>query len=119
MAMGPPYTRAVGLALVVGVPLVLVLALVVGLPWIVAWIVAWSVVTFAFYGLDKSAARGGRLRTPELVLHGLALAGGFAGGWAGRAVFRHKTRHPAFLIVLVLSTLAWGAALAWWFLMRA
>jgi uncharacterized membrane protein YsdA (DUF1294 family) len=118
MAMSPPYSRAVGLALVIGVPLVLVLALLVGLPWIVAWIVAWSVVTFGFYGLDKSAARAGRMRTPELVLHGLAVVGGFPGAWLGRSVFRHKTLHTGFLVVLVVSTVGWGAALAWWFLMR-
>ena len=118
MSLSPPYTRAVGLALAVGVPLTLVLGMVVGWPWLVAWVAAWSIVTFGFYGLDKSAARAGRIRTPELVLHGLALGGGFPGGWLGRAVFRHKTRHPAFLIVLVVSTLVWGGGLLWWFVLR-
>ena len=118
MSMSPPYTRAVGLALAAGIPLVLVLALVVGMPWIAAWVIAWSVVTFGLYGLDKAAARSGHMRTPELVLHGLALGGGFAGGLLGRAAFHHKTRHPAFLVVLVASTIAWGAVLVWWFILR-
>ena len=101
-----------------GVPLLLVLGLVAGLDWVVSWLIAWSLTTFAMYGLDKRAARAGGLRTPELVLHGLALIGGFPGGWAGRAVFRHKTRHPAFLVVLTVSTALWTAAGVWWFFLR-
>jgi uncharacterized membrane protein YsdA (DUF1294 family) len=101
-----------------GVPLLLVLGLVARLDWVVSWLIAWSLATFVLYGLDKRAARAGSLRTPELVLHGLALMGGFPGGWAGRAVFRHKTRHIAFLVVLTVSTALWAGVLAWWFFVR-
>jgi uncharacterized membrane protein YsdA (DUF1294 family) len=47
------------------------------------------------------------------VLHGLSLAGGFVGGWVGRAVFHHKTRHTSFLVVLIFSTVI-HLALLWW-----
>jgi uncharacterized membrane protein YsdA (DUF1294 family) len=41
-----------------------------------------------------------------------------AGAWAGRIVFRHKTRKPVFLAVLVVSSMAWGALAAWVVLAR-
>jgi uncharacterized membrane protein YsdA (DUF1294 family) len=113
-----PYRRAISLAAAMGVPLLLGLGLVAGLDWVVSWLIAWSLATFVMYGLDKQAARAGSLRTPELVLHGLALIGGFPGGWAGRAVFRHKTRHPMFLVVLTVSTTLWAGAGVWWFFLR-
>ena len=113
--MSRPYRRAVVLAVALGVPLTLVLRLFAGLDWWVSWLIAWSLTTFALYGLDKRAARAGSLRTPELVLHGLALIGGFPGGWAGRAAFRHKTQHPMFTVVLTVSTALWVVAGVWWF----
>jgi uncharacterized membrane protein YsdA (DUF1294 family) len=56
-------------------------------------------------------------RVPELILHLLALVGGFAGGWLGMAVFRHKSnyrRHPGIWAVLVLSTAGHLALLYFW-----
>lgn len=111
---GSPYARyaAIGLALalVAGV-----LAYAAGLHPYAAWIVGWSIATFAFYGLDKGRAQGGGGRVPELVLHGMALLGGFAGGWLGRAFFRHKTLQPAFLLVLILSTVLHAGIALWLF----
>jgi uncharacterized membrane protein YsdA (DUF1294 family) len=69
------------------------------------WIGAVSVVTFILYGYDKSQAKMGGMRVPEIVLHGLALAGGFLGGWLGRWIFHHKTRKPIFTTILTVSTL--------------
>lgn len=68
-----------------------------------AWLAATSLVTFSAYGFDKFQARHNGLRLPEIVLHGLALTGGFPGGLAGRLTFRHKTRKPVFTLVLVAS----------------
>lgn len=88
---------------------------VIGLGLILAWLTSWnpymvwlasaSVITFFLYGFDKAQAVNGGLRVPEIVLHGLALAGGFPGGWAGRLVFHHKTRKRSFTIVLWISTI--------------
>jgi uncharacterized membrane protein YsdA (DUF1294 family) len=69
-----------------------------------AWLAGWSIATFAAYGIDKGQARRGGWRIPELGLHGLALAGGAAGGWLGMAAFHHKTRHPRFIVVLAVAT---------------
>ena len=69
------------------------------------WISAVSLVTLILYGYDKTQAKMGGTRVPEIVLHGLALAGGFLGGWLGRWIFHHKTRKPVFTVVLVISTI--------------
>ena len=82
-------------------------------PWWVLWLTAAGVVTFVLYGYDKSQARRGGGRVPEIVLHGMSLAGGVVGGWLGRAVFRHKTLHRSFLVVLVAASLLWAAIVAW------
>ncbi len=73
----------------------------------------WPPVAFAAYGLDKRAAVRGGWRIPEVVLHSLALIGGVLGAWAGRLVFRHKTQHPMFLVVLVIASILWGALAIW------
>lgn len=63
------------------------------------WLVAVNVVTFAYYAHDKARARRGGRRVPEAVLHGLALAGGTAGAYAGMSLFRHKTLKPGFRLL--------------------
>ena len=68
------------------------------------WLAVASGITFILYGWDKFQSRRGGRRVPEVVLHGWALAGGFPGGWAGRAVFRHKTKKGFFVFVLAVST---------------
>ncbi len=91
----------------------LALRLGLGLPGWWAWWGSFSAAVFAAYGIDKwQARRPGSPRIPEIVLHLLAAVGGVAGAWIGRSVFRHKTRHPAFAVVLVIST---GLHLALWY----
>jgi uncharacterized membrane protein YsdA (DUF1294 family) len=70
--------------------------------WI--WLVIASCITFLLYGFDKSQSKIGGWRVPEVILHGLALSGGFPGGWAGRSIFRHKTKKGFFVFVLAVST---------------
>jgi len=89
--------------------LVIVVAVVVVLvtrwdPFLV-WVIAAGLVTFGMYGYDKTQSKLGGWRVPEVVLHGLALAGGFWGGWLGRWIFHHKTQKPVFTLVLTVSTL--------------
>lgn len=75
------------------------------LPLYPAWLLALSVVTFFTYGFDKGQSKRKGWRVSERTLHGLALAGGFAGGWVGMLWFRHKTQHLSFILVLLASTL--------------
>lgn len=75
---------------------------------------ALSLVSFALYGWDKLQAKRAGRRVPEVRLHGLALLGGFAGAWLGRALFRHKTHKPVFALVIVAATCLHAAAWVWW-----
>ncbi len=83
--------------------------------WI--WLAIASSITFLVYGFDKAQAKMGSWRVPEVVLHGLALVGGFPGGWVGRSLFRHKTQKGFFALVLVISTLI-HLGLVYWLIIR-
>lgn len=78
----------------------------------VAYVVL-SVVAFVLYGLDKSAARHGRWRTPEAVLHVVSLAGGWPGALVAQRVFHHKTRKRQFRVTFWVTVVANCIALAW------
>lgn len=67
-----------------------------------AYLVGINATGLIVMGLDKSFARSGALRVPEKVLHGVALVGGSIGVLLGINFFRHKSRKPAFQIILVL-----------------
>jgi uncharacterized membrane protein YsdA (DUF1294 family) len=99
------------------VALLLILAGTTHLPFYWMWLVALSVITWALYGFDKAQAKRGGLRVPEMVLHGLALLGGFAGGWLGRWMFHHKTRKRSFTVVLAASTLLHAGLIIYLFLL--
>jgi uncharacterized membrane protein YsdA (DUF1294 family) len=81
------------------------------------WLAVTGGITFLAYGFDKVQSKTEGRRVPEAVLHGLAIAGGFGGGWLGRWVFRHKTRKGFFTLVLVASTMA-HLGLGYWLLFR-
>ena len=53
-------------------------------------------LAFAAFGLDKARAEQGAWRIREETLLQLAFFGGTLGAYAGRAVFRHKTRKQPF-----------------------
>jgi uncharacterized membrane protein YsdA (DUF1294 family) len=74
---------------------------------------ALSLAAFALYGLDKVQARRGGRRVPERTLHVLALAGGFAGAWLGMRAFRHKTRKPGFIVLLLLAACLHAGFWSW------
>ncbi len=80
------------------------------------WVAIASSFTFLLYGFDKAQSKNGGWRVPEIVLHGLALAGGFPGGWAGRSVFRHKTKKGIFVFVLTVSTVIHLGLVYWLFI---
>lgn len=68
---------------------------------IALWLIAVNFAAFAAFGIDKARAeaagpRRGKRRTSEADLLMLALIGGTAGAYAGRKLFRHKTRKQSF-----------------------
>jgi uncharacterized membrane protein YsdA (DUF1294 family) len=118
-AYSSPYRRYGLIALGGAVAIAAALLVLFDVGWIYpAWIVAASVVTFAAYGFDKRRAQSGGERIPEAVLHAMALAGGFPGGWLGRAIFHHKTREPMFAVVLTIATVLHAGFALWWYVLR-
>ena len=68
-------------------------------------------IGFALCGLDKWKAQHGRWRVPERVLFGISFLGGGLGFFLGMRLFRHKTRHLSFNILIPLSIALWAAIL--------
>ncbi len=77
------------------------LPLYIWLSWslLISWLISINLVTFLSYGFDKMRAKGGGLRVPENVLHGLVIIGGGVGGLGGMVLFHHKTRKGKFQLV--------------------
>ena len=61
-----------------------------------------NLVAFYLYWNDKRRAKKGRWRIPENTLLLLALIGGSIGALFGMKVFRHKTKHWKFKILVPL-----------------
>lgn len=77
-----------------------------------------NLLAFAAFGIDKRMAEAGSRRLSESSLLSLALFGGSPGAYAGRHVFRHKTRKQPFsnhLFAIVVLQLMAVAAVATWF----
>lgn len=72
-----------------------------------------SLVAYAMYWLDKSAAQRGGQRTPENTLHLVGLAGGWPGALIAQQHFRHKTVKQPFQVVFWVTVGVNVAALAW------
>ena len=88
-------------------------------PAVVAFaLVSLNSATLALFGLDKMKAQAGTRRIAESTLLGLALLGGTPGAYAGRAVFRHKTRKQPFSLRLhAIAGLQAGVlagGIGWW-----
>ena len=70
-----------------------------------------SLVAFGLYWYDKQQARTGQWRTPENVLHGVELLGGWPGALVAQQLFRHKTRKVSyqvfFWLIVALHQVVW------------
>lgn len=55
-----------------------------------------NLAEFAAFGIDKARAEAGQWRISEGTLLGLAAIGGTPAAYAGRRLFRHKTRKQPF-----------------------
>ena len=75
-----------------------------------------NIGAFFLMGDDKFRARRHAFRIPEATLFTVALIGGAAGAILGMYAFRHKTKHPRFVlgmplilaVQLVALLLLWG-----------
>lgn len=68
-------------------------------------VVLWNIVTFLMMAIDKRKAVRNRRRISERVLLLSAFFFGGIGSFTGMFVFRHKTRHLKFRILLPFFTL--------------
>ncbi|MDD2220732.1 MAG: DUF1294 domain-containing protein [Clostridia bacterium] len=73
---------------------------------------ALSLLLFVLFGFDKAQAKRKGRRIAEKTLYLWGILGGFAGGFLGMLVFRHKTQKPFFslcyLFALVAHLLFWS-----------
>ena len=72
-----------------------------------------SLANFWLYASDKMRAKNNLWRIPEKLLLAVGFFGGALGGLCGMSIFRHKTKHWQFK-VLVPVFLAVHIALAVW-----
>jgi uncharacterized membrane protein YsdA (DUF1294 family)/cold shock CspA family protein len=72
-----------------------------------------SLITFAVYAMDKSAARKGSWRTQESTLHILSLLGGWPGALVAQQKLRHKSRKQPFRAVYWVTVIVNCGAFAW------
>jgi uncharacterized membrane protein YsdA (DUF1294 family)/cold shock CspA family protein len=68
-------------------------------PLIFAVYITASLLSFATYAFDKSAAKKGAWRTRESTLHLLSLAGGWPGALVAQQTLRHKSKKRSFRTV--------------------
>ena len=73
-----------------------------------------SLVTFAIYAMDKSAAKKGAWRTQESTLHFLSLAGGWPGAMVAQQKLRHKSKKKYFRIIFWITVLLNIGIFYWW-----
>lgn len=81
-------------------------------------LIAVNFLAFAAFGIDKARAERGAWRISEGTLLRLAFFGGTPGAYAGRALFRHKTRKQPFsdtLFAIAALQIVGGLALGLWF----
>lgn len=71
----------------------------------------WNLLVMALYGADKRRAVRGRWRIPEKTLLLAAFLYGGLGALAGMRMFRHKTKHRLFTILVPLALFLQAALL--------
>jgi uncharacterized membrane protein YsdA (DUF1294 family) len=78
----------------------------------ILYLILINFVGFVLYALDKAKSkRKGSRRIPERVLLWVARLGGGVGCWMGMMLFRHKTKHVRFKVLVPLWTVLWIVAL--------
>ena len=80
---------------------------------VVALVAVYNLVVFCVYGYDKRCAIKDKWRVPEKVLIGLALFGGSVGAYLGMTIFRHKTKHTKFTVLVPLFLLIHIVLVVW------
>ena len=69
----------------------------------IAALIVWNVIVLALYGADKRKARKGKWRTSEATLIVCAFLMGGVGALLAMSLFRHKTKHLKFRLLVPLA----------------
>lgn len=84
---------------------------------LIIYIIMSNFIGFLMMGIDKLKAKRRRYRIPERTLFMTAILGGSIGVLVGMYVFRHKTRHPSFVlgipVILILQLLLIHFLFSW------
>lgn len=78
---------------------------------LLCFVVAMSLIAFVLCAADKRRAKRGRWRISEAALLLTGLCGGAFGLLLGMGVFRHKTKHRKFKVLVPLECVLWAAFL--------
>ena len=83
--------------------------------FLLLYLILINLLGFVLYGVDKAKSKGKSRRIPERTLLWVARLGGGLGCWLGMMLFRHKTQHNRFMILVPLWTVVWivGLVLLW------
>lgn len=81
--------------------------------WYLTAIVLLSAAAFVLYGIDKKRAKRKQWRIPEATLLLIAFLGGAPGAFLGMQIFRHKTKHLKFTLLVPLFLLLHLGAFLW------
>ena len=74
----------------------------IGLRIIIIYLAVTNIIVFSMFFVDKNKAQKRQWRIPEKTLLLIAALGGSLGAWAGMNLFRHKTQHKKFTILVPL-----------------
>ena len=78
---------------------------------VVSYLITINPIAFILYGVDKKRAIRNEYRISERVLLWMARIGGGIGCWLGIKMFKHKTKHTKFRIVVPLWIMVWTAVI--------
>jgi len=77
---------------------------------LLSYLVVINLIAFVLYGIDKKRAIRNEHRIRECVLLWIARLGGAIGSWLGIKIFRHKTKHTKFRVIVPLWMIIWIVA---------
>lgn len=79
---------------------------------ILSYLVVINLIAFVLYGIDKKRAIRNEHRIRKSALLWIARLGGAIGSWLGIKIFRHKTKHTKFRVIVPLWIIIWVTATA-------
>ena len=91
---------------------IVIVSVMVQIPIItLSYLVVINLIAFVLYGIDKKRAIRNEHRIRESVLLWIARLGGAIGSWLGIKIFRHKTKHTKFRVIVPLWMIIWVVAI--------